>query len=133
MFNVYKESSFSLSFIFKNIFHSLLRGIYVLSDFKVHKIENMTFHEVHKWTDANHKTEISLSVKTEHDAHIFLCEENDPRDSNCYWIMLGYNKGKSSAIRKCPRGTLDIITGYPINSCKNFHVQVSISYNISFS
>jgi hypothetical protein len=47
--------------------------------------------------------DISFSIRTENEAHIFLCDGEDPHESNCYWIMLQTLDGRKTAIAKCPK------------------------------
>jgi hypothetical protein len=50
--------------------------------------------------------DIPFSIRTEKEAHIFLCDGEDPRESNCYWFMLQAFDGRGTAIRKCPKKTV---------------------------
>ncbi|XP_060520654.1 receptor-type tyrosine-protein phosphatase delta-like isoform X2 [Cylas formicarius] len=47
--------------------------------------------------------DISLSIRIQHEAHIFLCDGEQVSNSNCYWVMLHAWKGKKTALRKCGR------------------------------
>jgi hypothetical protein len=47
--------------------------------------------------------DIPFSIRTENEAHIFLCDGEDPHESNCYWIMLQTLDGRKTAIAKCPK------------------------------
>jgi hypothetical protein len=47
--------------------------------------------------------DIPFSIRTEKEAHIFLCDGEDPHESNCYWIMLQAFGGSETAIRKCSK------------------------------
>jgi hypothetical protein len=48
--------------------------------------------------------DIPFSIRTEKEAHIFLCDGEDPHESNCYWFMLQAFDEKEIAIRKCSKG-----------------------------
>jgi hypothetical protein len=43
--------------------------------------------------------DIPFSIRTENEAHIFLCDGEDPHESNCYWFMLQTFDGKETAIQ----------------------------------
>jgi hypothetical protein len=46
--------------------------------------------------------DIPFSIRTEKEAHIFLCDGEDPHESNCYWFMLQSSEGYQ-IIKKCPK------------------------------
>lgn len=101
-------------------------------DFK--KNEKPEFLEVKQWRSAyDSKFDFSLSVKVNYDAHIFICDDQNPLQSQCYWILLGYNSGKKSGIRKCDKNSINATTGYPIGSCKKFLDNVSEILFLSFN
>lgn len=78
------------------------------------------------WRIANSRNfEISLSIRIKQDAHIFLCEDENPPKSRCYWIMLGFNDGNSSGFRKCDKDFINATRGWPAYPCKFVHSQVS--------
>jgi hypothetical protein len=47
--------------------------------------------------------DIPFSIRTEKQAHIFLCDGEDPHESNCYWVMLQTYGERLTAILKCPK------------------------------
>jgi hypothetical protein len=51
--------------------------------------------------------EVTVSVTTEYDAYIALCEGEDPAESACYCINFGrwqYSLGYWCKIKRCPHG-----------------------------
>ncbi|CAG9859659.1 unnamed protein product [Phyllotreta striolata] len=72
---------------------------------------------------------IPLSVKIEKEAHIYLCDGENPVVSNCYWIMLGMSDGKMSKIRKCNAGQISYeYDEYPTDPyCSNGLVQNNVN------
>jgi hypothetical protein len=63
--------------------------------------------------------DIPFSIRTEKEAHIFLCDGEDPHESNCYWIMLQAFSGDETAIRKCSKGFVPKISNkWPQGECK---------------
>jgi hypothetical protein len=47
--------------------------------------------------------DIPFSIRTENEAHIFLCDGEDPHESNCYWFMLQTLDGRVTVIAKYPK------------------------------
>jgi hypothetical protein len=63
--------------------------------------------------------DIPFSIRTENEAHIFLCDGEDPYESNCYWFMLQAFSGNETAIRKCSKKTIPKINNeWPQGECK---------------
>jgi hypothetical protein len=63
--------------------------------------------------------DIPFSIRTEKEAHIFLCDGEDPHESNCYWFMLQAFSGDETAIRKCSKGFVPKISNkWPQGECK---------------
>jgi hypothetical protein len=63
--------------------------------------------------------EIPLSLRTEMEAHIFLCDGPRPYWSNCYWFMLEAFRGNLSAIRKCEVGSIPhLAQRFPTGPCR---------------
>jgi hypothetical protein len=50
--------------------------------------------------------DIPFSIRTEGEAHIFLCDGKDPPESNCYWFMLQTFNGNEIAIQKCSKKSI---------------------------
>lgn len=75
--------------------------------------------------------EIPLSIRTKHEAHIFLCDGEDPPSSNCYWLMLQAWDGNETAIRKCSQNFIprkkDVYAKPPCKE-KKFSLQVFIHF-----
>ncbi|KAJ3647442.1 hypothetical protein Zmor_019320 [Zophobas morio] len=51
----------------------------------------------------NESFDIPLSIRTEKEGHIFLCDGGYPPKARCYWFMLQAFTGADSAIRKCDK------------------------------
>jgi hypothetical protein len=63
--------------------------------------------------------DIPFSIRTEKEAHIFLCDGEDPPESNCYWFMLQAFSGNETAIRKCSKKSIPKINNeWPQGECK---------------
>ncbi|XP_068897747.1 receptor-type tyrosine-protein phosphatase U-like isoform X5 [Tenebrio molitor] len=68
---------------------------------------------------------IPFSIRTEKEAHIFLCDGEDPHESNCYWFMLQAFDGNETAIRKCSKKSIPKINNeYPQEECKKKQVNI---------
>ena len=78
--------------------------------------------------------QVTVSVTTENDAYIVLCEGQDPFSSACYWIILGGwlkdKDGPRCVIRKCPYGVNR--DGFPTGLCKNSVATKYVSINTKF-
>ncbi|GFG28421.1 hypothetical protein Cfor_12636, partial [Coptotermes formosanus] len=63
--------------------------------------------------------EVTVSVTAEHDAHIVLCEGQDPFRSACYWVVLGgwVDGDVRCVIRRCPDGVNDNTRDFPVEPC----------------
>lgn len=48
---------------------------------------------------------VPFSIRTEKEAHLFLCEGNNVTESNCYLISIEIN---NIELRKCPKATVDL-------------------------
>ena len=79
---------------------------------------------------------LPISVWTkETEAHLFLCEDNEPPKSNCYWIILRNKDNKNNEIRKCEKNSIPRIGGESDTSggvC-NSSVNTSTNVIIAFS
>ncbi|XP_063908361.1 receptor-type tyrosine-protein phosphatase T-like isoform X4 [Zophobas morio] len=72
---------------------------------------------------------VPLSIRIENEAHIFLCDGEDPPKARCYWFMLQAFSGTGSAIRKCEKGYINSEHGtWPMAPCKE--AKVYINHNI---
>jgi hypothetical protein len=70
--------------------------------------------------------DIPFSIRTEKEAHIFLCDGEDPHESNCYWFMLQAFSGSGTAIRKCSKKCIPKINNkWPQDECKKTQANIS--------
>jgi hypothetical protein len=77
--------------------------------------------------------DIPFSIRTEKEAHIFLCDGEDPHESNCYWIMLQAFGGSETAIRKCSKTFIPKINKkYPQGECKKKQANISVCIHLLY-
>ncbi|KAF5275052.1 hypothetical protein FQA39_LY06989 [Lamprigera yunnana] len=70
--------------------------------------------------------QINFSIRSK-ETHLFLCEEQYPYKSNCYWILIGGWSGATTGIRKCTTGKIpNINDGFPKGECYTLHVNYTI-------
>ncbi|CAH1364012.1 unnamed protein product, partial [Tenebrio molitor] len=76
-------------------------------EMKIYKTEYVTGGIPFKFTTVlsilKPNFDIPFSIRTEKQAHIFLCDGEDPHESNCYWVMLQTYGERLTAILKCPK------------------------------
>jgi hypothetical protein len=65
--------------------------------------------------------DIPFSIRSEKEAHIFLCDGEDPHESNCYWFMLQTFGGSETAIQKCPKKSVPKIKKWTQGECEEKH------------
>jgi hypothetical protein len=75
--------------------------------------------------------DIPFSIRTEKEAHIFLCDGEDPHESNCYWFMLQAFSGSGTAIRKCSKKCIPKINNkWPQDECKKTQANISVCIHL---
>ena len=72
--------------------------------------------------------DIFLSLRTQNEAHVFLCDGEFPPKANCYWLMLQAFSGKKSALRKCRSNSIPRLgQNYPSDeSCRRLRIEVEV-------
>jgi hypothetical protein len=91
-------------------------------EMKIYKTECVTGDGTLKFTTVlstlKSNFDIPFSIRTEREAHIFLCDGEDPHESNCYWFMLQAFGGSETVIRKCSKGSVPKINyEWPLGEC----------------
>jgi hypothetical protein len=97
-------------------------GKYFLSDLPLIQTSGQTeFHNHNsvRLPKGREYWEVTVSVTAEHDAHIVLCEGQDPFRSACYWVVLGgwVDGDVRCVIRRCPDGVNDNTRDFPVEPC----------------
>jgi hypothetical protein len=77
--------------------------------------------------------DIPFSMRTEKDAHILLCDGEDPHESNCYWFMLQTFSGNETAIRKCSKKSIPKINNeWSQGECKKKQANIVVCIHLLY-
>jgi hypothetical protein len=104
---------------------------------KIYKTECVTGDGTLKFTTVlstlKSNFDIPFSIRTEREAHIFLCDGEDPHESNCYWFMLQAFGGSETVIRKCSKGSVPKINyEWPRGECYKKQANILVCNHLLF-